>query len=184
MRKLILTTLAFFVLLILPLISLLPVGAQTITPPDERVAYDLPHPGMLPDNPFFFIKQIRDQVDIMIEDDKLQKAQTCLEHSDKHIAMAEELTEKAKRKVTLETLIKAEQKFLEIPAILAPNEGEQVTLPKAFVDELEKSNKKHREVIEQIMRDIPEGDESVMFRDVLKLNDQAKKEVQELKKRV
>lgn len=157
--------------LLLPLFS---VQGQTITPSDQEVQYDLPHPGILPDNPFFAIKSIRDSVSLQITQDPLEKAKMILELSDKRIASAKQIAEKGKHKGTMENLRAAEEQFLQIPALLKESR-EQGVIPSAeFMESVRMSNQKHKEIIEECMKDIPQGEQD-SFYEVFKLNEKARK---------
>jgi len=55
-------------------------SSQTVT----QVDYQLPYPGMLPDNPLFFLKALRDQLTTFFLSKPLDKAQFDLLQSDKN----------------------------------------------------------------------------------------------------
>lgn len=83
------TLFIFLVPLFIYMMEYTPVNAT-----QEKVVYNLPYPGILPDNPLYFIKAIRDQFLILGTRDNIKKAQLYLLYSDKRFAMAISLVKK------------------------------------------------------------------------------------------
>lgn len=161
-----------------------PVHGQTITmsPDQEDKLYELPHPGMLPDNPFYVVKNIRDQIMLWSTQDLHEKAQVKLLQSDKRMGSALELAKKGKHKMTVETLVEGEEMFMEVPIMLEQlvENGEK---PRAqFLEEAIQSNARHRAAIEEVMLSLPQGDDAGAFRTAMQLNDEAEKRLEELAK--
>lgn len=165
--------------------SVSPAYGQTITisPSKENMGYELPHPGILPDNPFYIIKQIRDTITLWSTQDIHEKAEVQLLQSDKYMGMALELAKKGKHKMTVETLIQGEEMFISVPIMLEEiiENGDK---PRAqFLDEAIQSNLRHRAAIEEVMLNLPQGDGIDHFHTAIKLNDEAKKKLEHIQKK-
>jgi hypothetical protein len=70
--------------------------------------YPLPWPGILPDNPFYFLKEIRDKVWLIFIRNPEQKTKWLLLMADKRLYAAGLLQKKKKESLTLRTLTQAE----------------------------------------------------------------------------
>ena len=76
------------------------------------VQYYLPYPGILPDNPLYKAKAVRDQVLLWTTFDPVKKAERQLLYADKRIYAAKVLLDGGKTKLAESTATKAE-KYLE-----------------------------------------------------------------------
>ncbi len=137
------------------------VFAQKVTPTpfDENVAasesavhkteYNLPYPGILPDNPLHIIKATRDKIVALLINDPIKKAEFNLLTSDKRVYAAQLLSEKNKGDVTIDTLSKSNNYFHESVAAAeeARSMGKNIDI---VLHNLKLSGKKHLEVIETI----------------------------------
>lgn len=150
--------------------------SQAITLSEKKVIYDLPYAGILPDNPMYFFKQIRDSVLEFTTRDQMKKAEMLLLSSDKKIHMAQLLSKKGKNKLVLETLTHAEKQFIKIPELVQSSKSQGVGPKEGFVYRLKLSNVKHREVMEELIKDLPQGEEKEM-QIVLDLNAQIRKKL-------
>lgn len=147
---------ACFVLL--TLVSTKPLHAQTITTFEKVVDYQLPYPGLLPDNPLYVLKQARDTVQLMMAGSSLEKAKVYLQIADKNMAAAIELTKKGKHKLAVERVQRAEAKYMDaFNLIEKPKDEINQEDRKAFIDMLRKANLKYREIIESLMKTTPTG---------------------------
>lgn len=72
----------------------------------ERVNYELPYPGMLPDNPFYFLKVIRDGMVKLLINDEMKMARFSLLNAEKRGYSAKLLVDKNKDNLAVETLSK------------------------------------------------------------------------------
>lgn len=173
--------LLFLVLLIIPFFYVYNYSQQITTTPDNKVVYQLPYPGILPDNPLYFLKVARDKVQDFLTRDNLQKAQLYLLYSDKRLAMAEALEKKGEITLALSTLSKGEKYFLKIPPLLRQAK-EQGTSPSAeLVDRIKISSQKHQEVIGGLLQDIPQGEQQAIA-GILKITQSIHDQLQELQK--
>jgi hypothetical protein len=49
-------------------------GQENTTIQNQKIDYDLPYPGLLPDHPLYFIKAGRDKITELITRDNIKKA--------------------------------------------------------------------------------------------------------------
>lgn len=128
--------------------------AQTITTLQEKIIdYQLPYPGLLPDNPLYFIKQIRDSFMLFMASDQLKKDEVHLQISDKNLSAAVELAKKGRHKLSVAKVEDAESGFEAIVERQAKEKKKNTD----FVEKLKRANLKHRETIENLMKDLPQG---------------------------
>jgi hypothetical protein len=136
----------------------LPLQAQTITTFEKVEDYELPYPGILPDNPLYILKNLRNSIQLLMAQDALEKAKVNLQLSDKNISASLELTKKGKSKLAAETALKAEELFNRSVTIIEKGEETIKTEErKKFIDLLIKSNLKHRETLEFLLKNTPTG---------------------------
>jgi hypothetical protein len=153
--------------------------AQTIEIKEEKVVYQLPYPGLLPDHPLYGVKAVRDWVIIFLSRDPLKKIDLYLLASDKKAAMALALMKKGKYQLAVTTLSKGEKYFLKIPQLLATAKQQGVAPSSEFIQKLKTSNQKHREVIDEILKEGPKG-LNPEIEALYKLNSQIKQELSQL----
>lgn len=145
----------------------------------ESVIYNLPYPGILPDNPLYIFKAIRDQLMIFGTRDNVKKAQLYLLLSDKRIAMAIELAKKGKEKQAVETAGRAEKYFFQIPQLLTDAKKQGSGSSSEFIQTLKLSNEKHREILDSFLKNLPQGlNDSV--NGVIQINVQVKRSLGKL----
>lgn len=134
------------------------VSAQTITQFEKVEDYDLPYPGLLPDNPLYVLKTMRDSVQLMLAGTPLEKAKVYLQLADKNVASAVELTRKGKHTLAVERVHKAQNLTTKaISAVEKEKESMNEDERKQFIELIKKSNLKHRETIEMLMKEAPTG---------------------------
>ncbi len=74
------------------------------TPSSE---YSLPYPGILPDHPLYFLKQLRDKVYDFFTRDPVRKTEFKLLMADKRMNMALMLSEKGNNSLAVDTIVDA-----------------------------------------------------------------------------
>lgn len=79
----------------------------------DAISYDLPYPGMLPDNPLYFLKTLRDKFISMIISDPVKKAEFDILTSDKRFVAAIALINKRKVDLGISTLSKSNNYFYD-----------------------------------------------------------------------
>lgn len=171
--RLIRTFLLIFVLVLIPFPSAF---AQTFTQEmsvtPTPIAYQLPYPGLLPDHPFYFLKQFRDDVVGFFTSNALEKAGYVLHQADKRIEATMMLVDKKKNdELALATFDKAILYFEEAieKTLAAKQQGMDIT---EMNDKLLDANRKHQEVTKNLVKKNP------------KLFDQRAKKLEELGKKV
>lgn len=174
------TVFFFAIFLLLQLtISTSSVRSQEVTLTAEKIEYNLPYPGILPDHPFFFLKEIRDTFLEFTTRDMLKKAELYLLLSDKRIAMSTILARSGKDKQALNAVIQSEEYFSKIPSLVENSKKQGVSASADFIQQLKLSNDKHREVEETFLKDLPQGENSELNK-ALDLNAQSKKKIERL----
>ena len=139
----------------------------------------MPYPGILPDHPLYFLKAGRDKLAEYAIRDNLQKAKAHLLLSDKRAGMAMMLIKKGKNDLAITTFSKGEKYALKISPLLKRSKQQGVTYTDEMVDTLKKSNLKHRELLESLLKQMPQG-RSEELKLVLDLNTQVKNQLNSL----
>ncbi|GIW64431.1 MAG: hypothetical protein KatS3mg092_0364 [Patescibacteria group bacterium] len=171
----------FLSLIVLPAMTyfVMESSGTQINTSQQKVIYDLPYPGILPDHPLYFLKIIRDRINEFIIRDLLKKAQLYLNFSDKRAAMALLLAKKGKNQAAITTFSKGEKYFEKIIDLIkeAKKQGNQP--PSSFIELVKLSNAKHNELIIEIMKLSPQGLQQDINQ-LLDLNLKIKKELETL----
>lgn len=174
-------TLAFGILLV----SIF--DASVITYPDSEaktassggcdipnINYYLPPAGrVIPDNPLWKIKALRDRIWFEITPSHLRKAQLALLFADKRLVMAQTLYEKGETSLALVTLTKAE-KYLPIALheeSIARNQGVDTN---AFLMQMSLASLKHKEIVEEMMQLVPDSDKATVAQNEVYANEMYK----------
>lgn len=152
--------------------------SQPISIEERNVVYQLPHPGMLPDNPFYFAKEVRDSMAQVATRDALRKSELALVVSDRKAAESLSLAQKGKDTLALQTITEAEKEFAQISIWLKESKASGVNPTNDFMDILYQSNTKHKEVILELMKELPQENLST----IKKVFDQNETIYKELKK--
>ncbi len=111
-----------------------------------KVNYTLPWPGILPDNPLYILKAIRDNVINFFITDPLKKSEYDLLMSDKRLVSAKMLVDKGEYQLAITTLSKAGNYFDEAIGLAstAKQQGEDTS---SLLDKLYRASQKHQQVI-------------------------------------
>lgn len=144
----------------------------------KKVIYELPYPGITPENPLYVFKQLRDTIKEILIRDYLKKAEFLLVSSDKRAHIALILARKGKTRQAVEVLADAEAKALKIPELLRISEKQGVSPSESFTYTLQLSNTKHRDVIQELIKLLPQGQEKQILNDVFELNKRVAKELE------
>ncbi|MEK7551360.1 MAG: DUF5667 domain-containing protein [Patescibacteria group bacterium] len=112
----------------------------------ETIQYEIPYPGLLPDNPLYYLKVIRDNILKFLISDPLKKTEFSLLQADKRLGGAKLLLDKGKAELSITTLSKSGNYFEDAISNVqkAKKEGEDVN---AILDQLLKASQKHQEII-------------------------------------
>ena len=79
----------------------------------SEINYELPYPGLLPDNPLYFLRVIRDRIVGFLISDPLKKSEFDLLQADKRLNAGIYLFNKGKISLAFSTISKAENYFEE-----------------------------------------------------------------------
>lgn len=120
--------------------------------------YVLPYPGILPDHPLYFLKQLRDQILDRLIIDPVRKAEFYILQGDKRLNMGIFLTEKGKAALAVQTIGQGEG-FMKkaVNGLVAAKAGGR-EIPASIVDRLTQSLGKHQEVLEEMLATATEGE--------------------------
>lgn len=164
----------FLVLIILSVIffiNLQSVYAQdALTPtasPSPTIDYPLPYPGILPDNPLYFMKALRDKVVSFFISGPLKKAEFDLLMADVRLNAAQYLFVKGESKYSLaETTISKGENYFYNSLIMVSEAKQQGMQVNDFVSKLIIASQKYQQVIKELeskssnaIRDRLAGDE-------------------------
>lgn len=145
--------LAWFLSLLLLLgFVLSPVIAKEEPAPatEKKQEYLLPYPGILPDHPLYFLKQIRDGIMDRLIVDPLRKAEFHILQADKRLAMGKLLKEQGKG-VLAETTISKGEKYIERAVSgLSAFKSMGRPVPASLIDRLTRAMEKHIEVLTEL----------------------------------
>src|SRR3989304_3402352 len=81
----------------------------SLTLPVRAADYYLPYPGILPDHPLYWLKMVRDRVQLVVTTNNLGKAERLLQYADKRLGAAWALIDGNKKPLGMTTLTKAEK---------------------------------------------------------------------------
>ncbi len=154
-------------------------SSQIADTSDDGVMYTLPFPGILPDHPLYFMKAARDKIMEFTTRNNTEKAKEYLLLSDKRAAMAIMLAKKGKNELAITTFSKGEKYALKIPPLLLASKKQGVSYSEETVTTLKQSNLKHKELLDTLLKQMPEGEAS-SIRLVSDLNSKVRKQLQSL----
>lgn len=154
-------------------------SSQIADTSSDGIVYTLPYPGILPDHPLYFIKAARDKIMEFTVRNNSEKAKQYLLFSDKRAAMAVMLAKKGKNDLAITTFSKGEKYALKIPALLLTSKKQGVSYSDETVSTLKESNLKHKELLDMLLKQMPEG-ESAPIQLVIALNNQVEQKIKSL----
>lgn len=122
-----------------------------------NIDYKLAYPGkVLPDNPLWPVKALRDRVWFFITTNPSRKAELLLLFADKRVAMSKNLFEKGNADIGYSTLTKAEKYLARAINQEKENRAEGIDTSE-FLQRIALSSLKHYQVMEEI-KDIAQED--------------------------
>lgn len=144
----------FFALVFLFLIVSIPMPLFAAVTPlptsvvmEEKSEYLLPYPGILPDHPLYFLKQVRDGIMDRLIVDPLRKAEFHILQADKRLNMGKLLVEQGKGTLAESTISKGENYIERAAHGLAAFKSTGRSVPASLIDRLTRSMEKHVEVL-------------------------------------
>lgn len=125
------------------------------------IKYDLAYPGILPDNPLYKIKVLRDKISTILIQDPAKKAEFYLLQADKGILAAAMLVDKNKIDLAEKTALKAENNV----TLLTYEFYKFAEKPKAnFFKKLKTASLKHQEVLASLIKRVSEDQKGAFQR--------------------
>jgi len=158
-KQVALSLIAFFIAMFLPLVianAQVASSSVTKTPlPTPKTKggsdYQLPYPGMLPDNPLYFLKVIRDNLTSFFISRPLAKANFDLMQSDKDVAASYLLitTEQGKGELALQTFSQSQNYFSDAVSQMhsAKKQGYSIA---DISKKLQQAQQKHVQMLQSI----------------------------------
>jgi len=143
--------------------------------------YTLPYPGILPDNPLYPLKMIRDKIVSIFISDPLKKAEFNLLMADKRINSGKYLKDKQNFSLVESTISKG-QNYLEQAIEVVIREKSQGKDISVIANRINKASLKHEEVIKEIEAAAPESLKTGL-RNALERTKQAQEKIKTLLKK-
>lgn len=117
-----------------------------------KIKYDLAFPGILPDNPLYKLKVLRDKINIMLITDPYKRIEFYLLQADKGILATAILIDKNKISLAEQTALKAEHNMTLITYELKRLSDKP---DNELFEKLKTASKKHQEVLSTIIERVP-----------------------------
>lgn len=147
--------------------------------PAARIQYDLAYPGILPDNPLYKLKLLRDKITSFLITDPKKRVEFYLLQADKGILATAMLIDKKNIMLAEQTVLRAEHNMT-----LLNNEFPR--MPKkpdnALFAKLKTASLKHQEVLNSLIERLPK-DKQKTFEQVLEFSIRNSKMVEKYEKR-
>ncbi|MBI3980898.1 hypothetical protein HY345_02780 [Candidatus Microgenomates bacterium] len=161
LRNFLLVSASILILVLVTVVVSAQINAQTAKDNVKTHSeYPLPYPGILPGNPLYQLKMVRDRVFEILIVDPLKKADFYLLQADKRLAAGESLITKGNSSLGEETISKGE-KYFGLAIELTKQAKSKGKDTKDLTDRLARSWDKHNEVLIELAlngpKDIIEG---------------------------
>lgn len=134
---------------------------------EKSVNYDLPYPGMLPDNPLYFLKGIRDKIIEILISDPVKKGEFYLLSSDKRLNSGYYLIEKGKDEMGVLYISKSgNYMHMAVSTLKKAGDKGRDTLSTAAT-----AIKKHKEIINNVRGDVDQKYSSELQNEIKRLEE-------------
>lgn len=147
--------------------------------PSAHIQYDLAYPGILPDNPLYKLKQLRDKITNILITDPKKRVELYLLQADKGILATAMLIDKKNIALAEQTVLRAEHNMT-----LLNNEFPR--MPKkpdsALFAKLKTASLKHQEVLNSLIKRLPK-DKQKTFKQVLEFSTRNFKTIEKYERR-
>ncbi len=141
---------------------------STDTPKVEKINYNMPYPGLLPGNPLYNLKVLRDKIVSTLISDSLKKASFDLLASDKRANAATFLFDKNKNDIAIDTLSKSNNYFddaiVNIEKAKKMNEDIQPLL-----EQMKQSIRKHQEIISPYEKKLSGKNKKALTHEIMRM---------------
>jgi hypothetical protein len=115
----------------------------------KKVEYQLPYPGILPDNPLYMLKAARDRIMDFLIVDPVRKAEFYILQADKRLGMTVQLLDKGNTTLAQTTLSKGETYMDKAVSTVVNHKVGGKEVPGYLVDRLTRSLAKHGEILSE-----------------------------------
>ncbi len=123
-----------------------PVVVETVTT-TVKTEYELPYPGILPNNPLYFLKQFRDWLLEKLIVDPIKKAEFYLLQADKRLSMSILLATNNAEALSNQAISQTEMFMSKSVGMLTDLKDQGKEVPAYLIDRLSKSMSKHAEIL-------------------------------------
>lgn len=127
----------------------------------SSVEYELPYPGLLPNHPLYWLKMVRDRVQLLMTRDPLSRVSLLLLHADKRLGAALELAENGQFDLAEETAMKAEG-YLDRGVKEVVDLFQETDEGLLMGRKLELAGRKHLEVLALLQEMLPDQNKSTI----------------------
>jgi len=160
------------------LFSLFIYPSSAVAAPVPAIDYQLPYPGILPDNSIYPLKVIRDKIAGFFIKNPLKKAEFNLLKADVRMSAAISLTEQKKSvSLAMTTISNAQDYFSEAMKKTGEAKAQGIDI-RDFVKRLVTANQKHQEIVGEIEKKIDKKDKKkfeLVKKRILTLSHEVKK---------
>ncbi len=120
-----------------------------MTPAATLVQYELPYPGMLPNNPLYFLKQARDWILEKLITDPVKKTEFYILQADKRLAMGLILSAGGNDVLAEQVMSKGEKYMNNAMQVLLALKAQGGDVPIYVTDHITQALAKHAEVLNE-----------------------------------
>ncbi len=117
----------------------------------QKVEYQLPFPGILPDHPLYMVKALRDRILEFLIVEPVRKTEFYLLQADKRLGMGAQLLDKGNTALAETTLSKGKTYMDKAVSTIVNYKAGGKEVPGYLVDRLTRSLAKHGEVLEELV---------------------------------
>lgn len=142
MKRLVLIFLALY--LVLSSVAFAQIGSSNPTGTSD---YQLPYAGILPDNPLYVLKTLRDKLVSFLISNPLKKAEFDLLQADKRLSIGIVLAGEGKYELSETTISKGENYFGDAIKNIKVSKTQGVVIDPSLLRNMELSGKKHKEIL-------------------------------------
>lgn len=118
------------------------------TPSGDVIEYTLPYPGILPDNPLYVLKQVRDWIMEKLIADPLKKAEFYILQGDKRLQMGMMLIQNGNAALGEQSISKGEKYMNNAMQQLLTLKSQGKDVPAHITDKITRALAKHEEIIQ------------------------------------
>lgn len=142
-------------------------SVATQSPSIQMVNYDLPYPGLLPDNPLYFLKTFRDKIIELLITNPEKKAEFYLLSSDKRMNVGYYLIQKDKDTMGVLYISKSNN-YMHMAILSAKDAGTSGT---SILSKMLTSIKKHEEVAKDLEGKVDKKNISEIENEIKRMED-------------